>query len=73
MVTKLDRAVLRYLLALNLKPTGRDESALAEYLDRIDRARFDVLDQLIKKPRYRGCHARPAWKRRDNPHRPPLA
>lgn len=79
MVTKLDRSVIRYLRALGATPPARnDEIAWGAYLDGLDRARFEVLDTLIRKPRYsrlvgRSQHGRHVWRNKGNPHRPPLA
>ena len=71
-ITKLDRVVSRYLFELDSEtPTGEVE--LCAWLDRIDRARFNVLDMLIRKPRYRSLACRVAWKSKNNPHRPPLS
>ena len=79
MITKLDRAVIGYLRALGATPPPQnDETGWASYLDGLDRARFHVLDILIRKPRYSGLsgpsgHGRAVWRNRGNPHRPPLA
>lgn len=42
-------------------------------MDNIDRLRFEVLDHLIRKTRYRGLISRRIWKAKNNPHRPPLS
>lgn len=79
MITKLDVAVIRYLRALGApRPARHDESGWAAYLDGLDRLRFEVLDVLIRKPRYARSgglspEGRQFWRTRDNPHRPPLA
>ncbi|WP_043585295.1 hypothetical protein [Geminisphaera colitermitum] len=74
MITKLDRAVARYLIILNApRPARHDEIAWAVRLDRLDRARYVVLNLLIKRQRYRRLKSRKAWTARNNPHRPPLA
>lgn len=70
MITKLDRLVARYLFELDSeRPYG--ELEIAAWMDRVDRARFRLLDALIRKPRYRGLACRVAWKAKGNPHRPP--
>ncbi len=79
MITKLDIAVIRYLRALGgRRPDRNDDTAWAAYLDGLDRLRFEVLDVLIRKPRYARSgglapEGRRLWRTRDNPHRPPLA
>lgn len=79
MITKLDKTVIAYLRALGATPPDRhDESGWSAYLDGLDRARFAVLDTLIRKPRYAGLHGRSGhgrhvWRNKGNPHRPPLA
>lgn len=69
MITKLDKVVTRYLVQLNSR-RPRGEAEICHWLDKVDRARFEVLDLLIRKPRYRGVKARSAWKAKNNPHRP---
>ena len=69
MITKLDKVVIRYLVVL-AQPRPRGEAAICHYMDKIDVARYRVLDLLIRKPRYRGVRSRDAWKSRNNPHRP---
>ncbi len=74
MITKLDRAVARYLTALNARrPNGKDELACCAWSDGLDRARYRLLDELIRKARYRGLTSRRAWLASNNPHRPPYA
>jgi hypothetical protein len=79
MITKLDKVVVAYLRALGAtQPARHDEAAWAAYLDGLDRARFRVLDTLIRKPRYArhaglSSHGRAIWRNKANPHRPPLA
>lgn len=79
MITKLDIVVILYLRKLGAPPPSqKDDSACAAYMDEIDRARFRVLDVLIRKPRYRrncgqSSRGRAVWKSKRNPHRPPLA
>jgi len=69
MITKLDKLVIRYLVQLDsTKPRG--DAAICHWMDKIDVARFRVLDLLIRKPRYRHVRSRAAWKSRMNPHRP---
>lgn len=72
MITKLDRAVTRYLHALTL-PVPKDDDAIAAHLDHLDRLRYAALDLLIRRQRYSGLNGRRAWFRKSNPHRPPLA
>lgn len=69
MVTKLDRAVTRYLHALTV-PAPKDDGAIAAHLDRL---RFAAPDLLIRRQRYSGLNGRCAWFSKRNPHRPPLA
>lgn len=79
MITKLDRVVINYLRKLGSTPPAQhDQAGWATYLDGLDRARFAVLDTLIRKPRYRRSwglskHGRQVWKNKGNPHRPPMA
>lgn len=74
MITKLDRAVTRYLVVLALPPPPRhDEDAWAARLDRLDRLRFQTLDLLVRRQKYKGLRGRKAWLLRANLHRPPLA
>ena len=74
MVTKLDRAVTRYLVVLNMPaPARHDEAGWVVRLDRLDRLRFQALDLLIRRQRYKKLKARKAWRAKSNPHRPPLA
>jgi hypothetical protein len=74
MVTKLDRAVTRYLVVLNMPvPARHDEAAWTVRLDRLDRLRYRALDLLIRRQRYKGLKSRKAWLAKSNLHRPPLA
>ncbi|MBX3736699.1 MAG: hypothetical protein KF715_08425 [Candidatus Didemnitutus sp.] len=70
MISRFDRAVIRYLTALSTRPDSRNDAAVCAWLDRADRLRFTVLELLLRRPRYRRLKSRRAWKRKDNPHRP---
>ncbi|WP_043588951.1 hypothetical protein [Geminisphaera colitermitum] len=72
MITKLDRAVVRYCHLLKSAPPDEDHGWVA-WMDKLDRARFDVLNLLFKRQRYRRMRCRKAWVNKANPHRPPLA
>lgn len=74
MITKLDKAVIRYLGKL-AKPSPRDELQFCAYMDELDQARFEVLTVLFRRPKYarltgRFQHGRRVWRSRSNPHRP---
>lgn len=74
MITKLDRAVTRYLVVMNMPaPARHDEEAWTVRLDRLDRLRYRALDLLIRRQRYKGLKGRKAWLAKSNLHRPPLA
>jgi len=74
MTTKLDKAVAKYLFALDSdRPDPKDELAGMAWLDWLDRARFELLDHLIRRPRYRNFVSKHAWLNANNPHRPPYA
>lgn len=74
MITKLDRAVTRYLVVLALPaPARHDEAGWANRLDRLDRLRFQAFDLLVRRQRYKKLRGRKAWLAKSNLHRPPLA
>lgn len=77
MITKLDRAVIRYLRVLGRpKPPHKDERAWMQLMDELDHTRFAVLDVLLRKGRYsrlkgQAQTGRKLWRTRSNLHRPP--
>ena len=73
MITKLDRAVTRYLVVLAMPtPARHDEQAWTIRLDRLDRLRFKALDLLVRRQRYKKLKGRKVWLSKANLHRPPL-
>jgi len=77
MITKLDRVVIRYLHVLGRpNPSHKDEAAWMRRMDELDRARFAVLDAIVRKARYsrlkgQAQAGRKLWRTKSNLHRPP--